>query len=410
MSVQAASAGDYAIGCPSCGTIQDAPRFAPPGVVIACAVCRTHIESTTGRSLDMALASAGTTFLLLIPSNLCPLITTATLGASRTSHLASAAGAMWQDGRPWVGIVVCLFLVVAPLIRFGVLTLVLAQLRFGSPQPWIGRAFRVDRELQTWAMADVFLLALMVTYARLATSISVRLDTGAYCFIAAGIMTLVTRAALDRRAVWEAIAPSGPPMAGPTVSCPGCGLLLAADQIGASCPRCAAEVHARRPGAMRRATALTIAGLLLYAPANLYPIATLPIGLTPTHYTVIEGVKDLFQAKLYGLALLVFGASFLIPILKLVGLSWCISSVMRRSRRALLFKTRLFRVIEEVGRWSMIDPFVIGAFVPVMHYNNFVYARAEPAAIAFTGVVVTTMVATRCFDPRLMWDAAEARP
>jgi len=299
--------------------------------------------------------------------------------------------------------------VVIPFVRFGILSAVLAQVRFGRTTPWTGRAFRWDQELEAWAMTDVFLLALLVTYARLAASISVRLDTGAYCYVAAGVMTLITRAVLDRRAVWEAISasPSAAP-AGAAVICNACGLVLPASQNGRACPRCANSIHARRPGAVRRAAALTLAGLLLYAPANLYPIATLPTGLTPHHYTVLEGVKDLFQAKLFGLAVLVFCASFLIPVLKLVGMSWCIASVVRRSRRALVAKTRLYRVISEIGRWSMLDPFVIGAFVPVMHYNNFVYARAEPAAAAFTFVVVSTMIAARCFDPRLMWDAAEA--
>jgi paraquat-inducible protein A len=86
-----------------------------------------------------------------------------------------------------------------------------------------------------------------------------------------------------------------------------------------------------------------------------------------------------------------------------------VASVLTRSRRFLVAKTRAYRLVEEIGRWSMIDPFVIGAFVPVMQYNDFVYARPEPAAVAFTAVVIVTMLAARLFDPRLMWDAAEAR-
>jgi paraquat-inducible protein A len=408
LSVLAAPGGAFGIGCEGCGAVQYAPRVARAGSVIRCVVCDGQLERTSGRSLDAALACAGATFLLLIPANLNPLLTTAAVGTSRTSRLASSATAMWQDGRPWVGIAVLMFLVILPLVRFGLLTLVLAKARDGRATPWAARAFRWDKELAIWAMPDVFLLALLVTYARLATTISVTLETGAYCFIAAGLMSLVTRATLDRRAVWEAIAPSPPPPEGPTVCCEGCGWLLPAAEAGRSCPRCADTVHVRAPGAVRRAAALTLAGLLLYAPANLFPIATLPIGLTPTHYTILEGVKDLFAAKLVGLGLLVFCASFLIPVVKLVGLGWCVTSVLTRSRRFLVAKTRVYRLVEEIGRWSMIDPFVIGAFVPVMHYNNFIYARAEPAAAAFTSVVVVTMLAARTFDPRLMWDAAEA--
>ncbi len=178
--------------------------------------------------------------------------------------------------------------------------------------------------------------------------------------------------------------------------------------VGQPCPRCARSITARETDSIARTLALTSAGLLLYIPANLFPIATLPIGLHPTQYTVLQGVLDLGQAGLWGLALLVFCASFAIPFLKLAGIGYCLLSVFRKSRRRLVAKTRIYQAVEEVGRWSMVDPFVIACFVPVMHYNTFIYGRAEPAAPAFAGVVILTMIAARMFDPRLMWDAALA--
>jgi paraquat-inducible protein A len=364
------------------------------------------LEHTAGKSLDGALACASAAFLLLIPANLFPLITTYAAGSSRTSHLISTATAMWKDERPWVGLLVTLFLVIFPLARFGLLTLVLGRLRLNLRAPWLGPAFRWANELQPWAMADVFLLAMLVTYARLAVTIPVVLGLGAYCFIAAGVLTLFTRATLDKAAIWEAIAPAGRPPSGQSLACSHCGLVLPPAADGHACPRCEAKVHIRKPGAVRRAAALTVAGLLLYLPANIYPIATLPIGLTPTHYTVLEGVIDLVQAHLLGLGLVVLMASFVIPTVKLVGLGWCVVSVLRRSSRSLGAKSRMYHFVDEIGRWSMVDPFVIGAFVPVMQYNDVITGRAEPAAVAFSAVVVTTMVAARAFDPRLMWDAA----
>jgi paraquat-inducible protein A len=384
-------------------------------------VCRSELERTHGKTLDGALACSAAAFLLLIPANLAPFLTTSVLGASRSSRLGSAATAMWVDDQPWVAVLVGLFVVVFPLVRFGLLTAVLASLQLGRRPHWLGREwlkhewlgpmFRWSNALGPWAMADVFLVGLCVAYARLAATVSVSLGAGGLCFIAAALLTLFTRATLDKRAVWDAIAP---PVAlkpeASSATCPACELLLPADAAGAPCPRCHAKVESRKPEAFVRAAALTLAGLLLYAPANLYPIATLPIGLRPTEYTVIEGVRDLIQARLLGLALLVFTASFLIPVLKLLGLAWCLVSVLRRSSRRLVTKTRLYRVVEEIGRWSMVDPFVIGAFVPVMGYSSMIYGRAEPAVTAFTGVVVLTMIGAACFDPRLMWDAARSDP
>ncbi len=408
MSVQAAIVGDLAMSCARCGAVSLAPRGRGGGWTLACAQCGAVLERTAAKSLDAALACASATLLLLIPANLFPLMTTYALGASRQSHLISTAGAMLKDRRPAVALAVSLFLVVFPLVRFGLLTLVLGRLKVGHPARWLGRAFRWANELQSWAMADVFLLALVVTYARLAATISVSLGLGAYCLIGAGLLTLFTRACLDKAAIWEAIAPARPPPSGPTLACEGCGLVLATSEEGHECLRCAVIVHARKPGAVRRAAALTLAGLLLYIPANIYPIATLPIGFTPTQYTVLEGVKDLIAAHLLGLGLLVFTASFLIPTIKLVGLAWCVISVLRRSAKRLIVKSRVYELVDEIGRWSMIDPFVIGAFVPIMAYNDIISARAQPAVEAFTAVVVLTMLAARSFDPRLMWDAARA--
>ena len=398
------------VGCPNCGSIQG--LLETEGLrVAACGVCKSELERSTGRSLSLALACSASVFLLLIPANFLPFLTTSVIGVSRHSRLISSATAMWNNGWPLLAIIIGLFVVILPLVRFGALTLVLGVLQFGRRPQWLGRVFRFANALQNWAMPDVFLLGLWVAYARLAGTISVEVGAGAICFILAGAFSLLTRATLNRAEIWRLIGddlPLHPDIA--LSSCLACDLVVPASQEGQPCPRCAQKIASREPDAIARATALTAAGLILYIPANIYPIATLPIGLHPTQYNVLQGVLDLAQAKLIGLALLVFTASFAIPLLKLAGLSYCLLSVVRRSSKRLVFKTRVYRVVEEIGRWSMVDPFVIACFVPVMQYNNLIYGRAEPAAPAFATVVVLTMIAARAFDPRLIWDAALRPP
>lgn len=372
-----------------------------------CVRCATVLERTHGRSFTAALACSAATLLLLVPANLAMFLRTDALGVSRSSHLASASYAMLADGWPWLAAIVFLFVVLFPILRFGLLTLVLGMIELGRRPRWLGIAFRSANRLQTWAMADVFLLGLAVAYARLADSVAVQAGPGALCFVAAGLLSLVVRATLDKAAVWEAIAPDrAPHPIGDAIECTECDLLVGGHRENRPCPRCAATIRHRKPESLSRTIALTLAALLLYIPANIYPLATLPIHYKPTTYTVLEGVIELAQAGLWDLAILVFTASFAIPFLKLVGLAWCISSVLRRSDRRLVAKTRTYRVVEEIGRWSMVDPFVIGAFVPVMNYNSLVYGRAEAAAVPFTAVVVLTIISAKTFDPRLMWDAA----
>jgi paraquat-inducible protein A len=191
------------------------------------------------------------------------------------------------------------------------------------------------------------------------------------------------------------------------ISCLSCGLLVSRRCEEEECPRCGATVRPRKSDSYSRSIALLVAAVLLYFPANLYPIATLPIGLTPTSYTVLGGVMDLLDSHLIGLAALVFTASFTIPLLKMIGLAWCIWSALRRDSTHLVAKTRVYRIVEEVGRWSMVDPLTIACFVPVLQFNGLIDGHARAAATPFTAVVILTTLAVKCFDPRLMWDAAE---
>ncbi len=412
-----ATAGEI-IGCRDCGTFQVLPPSGRRDVLL-CVTCDTELERRTGRRRDLALAFSLSTLLLLIPANTFPFLSTALLGASRRSYLISSMTSMWDLDWPFLGIVIGLVLVFLPILRFGMLSVVLASLRLNYRPPWLGMLFRWSDELKMWAMTDVFLLALWVAYARMAATVVTHIEVGGYCFITAGLCTLLTRATLDKTRVWRAIGSgSGPgereeartdvPRHG--LACPACDLTLEEGFEGHRCPRCRGRVTRRFAGSVNIAVALTVAGMLLYIPANLYPIATIPIGLVSLSYNVLGGVIDLFKAHLIGLGLLVFTASFAIPCVKLVGIAWCLSSILLRSRHALKTKTRAYRVIEEIGRWSMVDPLTIACFVPVTQFNASISSSADMAAPFFTAVVLLTMAAARVFDPRLMWDAARTHP
>jgi len=393
--------------CIDCGLQQQAAT----GPLVVCTRCGSPLSRSGARSMRAALALSIAVLALLVPGNLASFLSTSIFGVSRHSHLVSAAGAMAKDGEPLLAAFVFLFAVLFPFLRFAALTLVLGALELERRPPWLGQVFRIATVLQTWAMPDVFLLGLAIAYARLNSSIATHVEIGALCFVAAGVLSLFVRAVLDPQAVWQRIYPEpDTPPGERDISCYTCELVLPPEGDGQPCPRCGALVTRRLRESVSRTVALTLAGVLLYIPANLYPLATLPINGKPMQYTVLEGVIDLIKANLWALAAIVFIASFLIPAVKLAGLSWCVISVLRRSDKRLVAKTRVYRLVEEIGRWSMVDPFVIGCFVPVMGYNALIYGRAGPAAMPFTLVVVLTIVGAKTFDPRLMWDAANKSP
>jgi paraquat-inducible protein A len=395
--------------CRNCGLLQIQPPVERRDIVF-CLRCKTQLEHSAGKSLDATLACSAATMLLLIPAWTAPFLTASALGSTRTSFLPMSVSAVWRDGSPLLALSVFLFVLLFPLIRFGTLTAVLLTLRLGWRLTWQRRAFRICNALQVWAMLDVFLLGLLVAYFRLRSSLEVTLGAGALCFIIAGLLALVARATLDKAQIWRLIGPDRRSIGGPSMMCLSCELVMPRAEGTTTCPRCHAVVTARKRNPYSRSIALLLAAGLMYFPANIYPIATIPIDLTPTSYTVLGGVIDLVRAHLIGLAALVFTASFTIPLLKMLGLAWCASSAMCGSRRFLVGKTRVYRVVEEIGRWSMVDPLTIACFVPVLQFNALIDGHAEPAVIPFSAVVILTTLAVQLFDPRKMWDVGEKRP
>jgi paraquat-inducible protein A len=279
---------------------------------------------------------------------------------------------------------------------------------------WVGPVFRWAIWLDQWAMPDVFLLGAFVGYSRVEANLDVKIGPGGYCFMAAAFLAMISRAVLDERTAWRAIGAS-PALTDPEshelnrelISCTTCDLVLPVEAEGQRCPRCRARLWARKRDSIVRTSALLIAAFILYWPANLYPMSkSLQFGETMSH-RIIDGIRELFQAGLAPLGVLIFITSIAIPVLKIAGLGWCVISVQRGSSTHLVEKTKFYRVIDEVGRWSNMDPFTIAVFVPLMQFNNLISARAAPGAGAFILVVVLTMFASQSFDPRLMWDAAE---
>jgi paraquat-inducible protein A len=400
------SARRHFVECRNCGLLQ---IQAPAGRrdIVSCSRCKTQLEHSAGKSLDATLACSAAILLLLIPAWTAPFLTASALGATQTSFLPMSVTVVWRDGSPLLALIVFLFVLTFPVLRFGALTAVLLALRFERRPIWLTWTFRAANALQVWAMLDVFLLGLMVAYFRLRTSLVVSLGAGAICFILAGFLSLVARATLDKAQVWRLIGADTSSVRPPSMVCLSCELVMPRADAAKICPRCQATVTARKKNPYSRSLALLLAAALMYLPANIYPIATIPIDITPTSYTVLGGVIDLVKSHLLGLAALVFTASFTIPLLKMLGLAWCASSAMCRSCRFLVGKTRVFRVVEEIGRWSMVDPLTIACFVPVLQFNALIDGHAEPAVVPFSLVVILTTLAAQLFDPRKMWDVGE---
>jgi paraquat-inducible protein A len=171
------------------------------------------------------------------------------------------------------------------------------------------------------------------------------------------------------------------------------------------CPRCHAPLHLRKADALQRTLALTIGAVMLYLPANLLPVLRVESTLKGAQQnTILGGVVQFWQNGDYLVALIIFVASVMIPILKVLAIvALCLAVRSGRWPRAM---TRLYRVTDYIGRWSMVDVFVVAILVGVVQLGGVMTINAGEGALAFAGVVVLTMLAAHAFDPRLIWDAA----
>ncbi len=197
------------------------------------------------------------------------------------------------------------------------------------------------------------------------------------------------------------------------VDCPDCHLLCRAPRaMGkrvARCPRCHTRLHVRKVNSLARTWALTLAAVLFYFPANLLPITrATQMGAFQAN-TIIGGVLYFIKTGMWGIAMIIFVASVLIPIIKLLVLFFLLISVHRRSAWRPGDRTRLYRITETVGRWSMVDIFAVTILVALINLGAIAEVRAGQGALFFAAVVITTMLAAMSFDPRLIWDAREKR-
>ena len=173
------------------------------------------------------------------------------------------------------------------------------------------------------------------------------------------------------------------------------------------CSRCGAQLSHRKPNSLARTWALIVAAYILYIPANVYPVMTVISFGRGEPDTILSGVESLLASGMWPLAVLVFFASIIVPLIKLFGLTLLLMSVHYKWYWRPKQRTILYRITEAVGRWSMIDIFMISILVALVRLEAVATIEPGMGATSFAAVVVLTMFAAMSFDPRLIWDAME---
>jgi paraquat-inducible protein A len=189
------------------------------------------------------------------------------------------------------------------------------------------------------------------------------------------------------------------------VACKSCGRVHAADEP--NCVRCGAALSSRDTKSLQKVWAWLFAGLICYVPANIYPMMRTSAFGWETDSNIVGGVIELIDYKSYGVAAIVFFASIMIPISKFIAIAFLAYSVRNPEVLAGHVRQRLYEVVEFIGRWSMIDVFVVAILSSLVQFNFIATINPGIAAVSFALSVAFTMLSAQSFDSRLIWDADE---
>jgi paraquat-inducible protein A len=399
--------------CRDCGLFQRILTVRE-GDVAACRRCHATLRRSHSNFATLACVCAAA--VLFVFALGFPLMTLHAAGRYSSGTVFSGPEVLDRFGLASVGWLVLFTLVVAPALKLSILLTALLGQYSEAPPRWLPWLYGWLERIGPWAMVEVFLLGVFVAYTRLRAIASVEIGPSLIALFGVMLTMVAADATVDRHGIWEALERTGAPwaprflapekrVAARMIGCHVCGRVsISADRQ--PCPRCGHPLHHRKPNSLTRAWALLLAAAVLYIPANAYSIMTVTrLGRGGSH-TILSGVVELFEDHLWPLAIIVLLASIVVPIAKLGALAVMLVTTHRSSASHLVHRTRVFRVIAVIGRWSMIDIFALTLLVALVRMGFLATVFPGEGAMAFAGVVVLTMLATECFDPRLMWDAA----
>jgi paraquat-inducible protein A len=409
------------LACHECDLLQSESPL-PLGGVLRCRRCRAELYRDHADGVDRPLALTLAAIVLFVVGNAFPIVGLAVNGDLVRTTLLGAVRVLYRDGMwPIAGLVFATTFLM-PLLQMAAMAWLLVPLHFRRLPYRYDIVFRVLSLARPWGMTEVLILGMLVALVKLAHIASVVPGIALWAFGALMLLLAAAGSSFDPRALWQHVkvdhggdsnaltrSPARTALRCGLLSCHSCGLLVkSGKQPGANCPRCGSSLHVRKPDSYARTWAFLIAAIVLYIPANALPVMNTSSLFGSERDTILSGVVYLWTSGSWTLAILVFIASIAVPMLKIIGLVFLVISTQRRSASFLQARTRIYRMVEFVGRWSMLDIYVITILVALVQFNALATIQAGPAAVAFGAVVVLTMCAAMSFDPRLMWDATEA--
>ncbi|MCA1920680.1 membrane integrity lipid transport subunit YebS [Buttiauxella noackiae] len=390
--------------CPQCDTLFSLPSVKSSQSAY-CPRCDAKVYHGRDWSLTR-LAAMAIAMLLLMPVAFSePLVRIYLLGTRIDANLFQGIWQMTSQGDPLTAAMVLFCAVGAP----ATLVAAIVYLYFGNI---LGMNLRpvllmLDK-LKEWVMLDIYLVAIGVACIKVREFAFIQPGVGLVAFIALVVLSLLTLIHLNVEQLWARFYPQRPPRAwSPQLRvCLGCHFTGVPDNRG-RCPRCHVPLRARRRHSLQKSWAALIGSLIFLLPANLLPISILYVNGSRQEDTILSGIISLASSNV-AVAAVVFIASILVPFTKVIVLISLLVSIHFKCERGLRTRILLLRFITWIGRWSILDLFVISLTMSLVNRDQLLAFTMGPAAFYFGAAVILTILAVEWLDSRLLWDAHES--
>ena len=397
--------------CPQCDMLVALPHLEHRHNA-TCPRCGTTLTTAWDEPRRRPTAYVLVALFMLLLANLFPFISMNVAGVSSEIELLEIPSVMFSENYASLGTFFLLFVQLVP--AFCLITILLLVNRVRMPQRLKAILARILFTLKTWGMAEIFLAGVLVSFVKLMAYGDIGVGSSFLPWCLFCLLQLRTFQCVDRRWLWDDIAPmpklEQPLKPGVTGirqglrSCACCTAILPADQL--ECPRCHSKGHVRRKNSLQWTMALLVTSIMLYLPANILPIMITDLLGDKMPSTILAGVVLLWSEGSYPVAMVIFLASIMVPTLKMIAIAWlCLdANGMKRKHRDSERMHLIYEVVEFVGRWSMIDVFVIAVLSALVRIGGLMNIYPAIGALMFALVVIMTMFSAMTFDPRLSWD------
>ncbi|ROO27913.1 PqiA/YebS family transporter subunit [Salinisphaera japonica] len=413
ISTNADSHAERLVVCRACDWVVTLPVRAP-GQAARCPRCRHHLTEAAQRDAQRPLAWGIATLVTLGLVFCFSFLSFSAYGVGHVMAFGDTLHALIADDYAELAVILLAFTALFPGLYLAALIYLCSAVQLGRTLPGQVVIARALRPIEPWMMSDVFIVGVLVALIKIISLASIHIHTGFVAFCLFSVLMLRTVTLIDWTSLWDVLAPRGslptkirPGATGRAqglVACHGCDTPFMADR-GPCCPRCGKRHVLHRVNRIQLTWALLITATLAYIPANVYPVlSTIQLGNAEPQ-TIAGGVMHLLHAGDWPIALVIFVASIVVPISKIVALAWLCLAARRPRARASLSRTRLFHITEKIGRWSMIDVFVVATLTTLVQAGSLMSIAPGPGAVAFALVVILTMIAAHTFDTRLLWSA-----